>query len=321
MSSYRKNLLVGVTVLGALLALAWMILKFGDKPAALFIEPRLQVQFTSDRADGIADGSSVLYRGVNVGRIAKVSRDADSIHVTIDAEVDVKPPLPANIEGLIRSQGLIGSAASLNLELTGPTPQGTLQAGTKLKARFVGLDILPPEFAELAGELRATSKQFRESNIVLHVDETVKSIQTFVSDPKLRGDLQAAVANFRSASETANRIGANIEKVSGSLQKVSDEAGATVASARTTIEKTGAHVDDVAKQLNDRLQQIAKVLEGVQSITAKIDKGNGTAGLLVNDPKLYESLVDSARELNATISDFKRLVEQWEQEGVSFKLK
>ena len=45
------------------------------------------------------------------------------------------------------------------------------------------------------------------------------------------------------------------------------------------------------------------------------------AQYVVNDPKLYESLVDSAKELNATISDFKRLVEQWEQEGISFKLK
>ena len=43
--------------------------------------------------------------------------------------------------------------------------------------------------------------------------------------------------------------------------------------------------------------------------------------MLVNDPKLYQSLVDNSRELNATILDLKRLVEQWEQEGVSFKLK
>src|SRR5437868_2144732 len=81
MSSYRKNLMVGVTVLCAMLALACIVLKYGDKPASLFIEPRLVVQFTADRADGIADGSAVLYRGVNVGRVAKVSRGDDQIHV------------------------------------------------------------------------------------------------------------------------------------------------------------------------------------------------------------------------------------------------
>ena len=49
--------------------------------------------------------------------------------------------------------------------------------------------------------------------------------------------------------------------------------------------------------------------------------GTSSIGLLVNDPKLYESLVDTSRELNATITDLKRLVEQWEQEGVALKLR
>ena len=30
--------------------------------------------------------------------------------------------------------------------------------------------------------------------------------------------------------------------------------------------------------------------------TAKIDSGQGTAGQLINDPKLYQSLVDTARD-------------------------
>jgi hypothetical protein len=63
------------------------------------------------------------------------------------------------------------------------------------------------------------------------------------------------------------------------------------------------------------------VLDGFQSITAKLDKGDGTAGQLVNDPKLYQALVDSAQQLNATVTDLRRLVNQWEQEGVSLRAK
>jgi len=43
--------------------------------------------------------------------------------------------------------------------------------------------------------------------------------------------------------------------------------------------------------------------------------------MLVNDPRLYESLADTTRQLNATVSDLRRLLEQWEQEGVTMKLK
>ena len=73
--------------------------------------------------------------------------------------------------------------------------------------------------------------------------------------------------------------------------------------------------------MGDRLTQIAKLLDQFQSVAEKIDKGQGSAGALVNDPRLYESLLDTSRELNLTIKDFKRLVEQWEQEGVSLKVK
>ena len=48
----------------------------------------------------------------------------------------------------------------------------------------------------------------------------------------------------------------------------------------------------------------------------KIDEGKGTAGALVNDPKLYESLADTAAELNLMVKDMRRLLAQWEQEGI-----
>src|SRR5207249_1400284 len=94
----------------------------------------------------------------------------------------------------------------------------------------------------------------------------------------------------------------------------------TMSDVRTTVKNVGGNVESISKQVGDRLEQISKTIDHFQSIAAKIDTGQGTAGQLVNDPKLYQSLVDSSRELNATIVDLKRLVEQWEQEGLSFKL-
>ena len=64
----------------------------------------------------------------------------------------------------------------------------------------------------------------------------------------------------------------------------------------------------------------ALVLDQFQTAAAKINQGKGTAGLLINDPKLYESLVDVSKTLNATVADLQRLIQQWEQEGVPLKL-
>ena len=214
----------------------------------------------------------------------------------------------------------LGGTSTLTLVPIDAVEKGKLESGARLRAHFVGLQFLPPEFAELARELRATAQQFRESKVILHLDEQVEkagkvldSANQFISDPKLRQDIQTAATNVRTASETINRIGTK-------LDKLSDDAAATMTDVRQTVTKTGNHVDDISKQVGDRLTQIAKTLDHFESIAAKIDQGKGTAGQLVNDPKLYQALVDSSRELNATITDFKRLVEQWEQEGVSLKL-
>ena len=210
---------------------------------------------------------------------------------------------------------------TLMLSVDGPQPEGVLSGGAQLRSRFLGLQFLPPEFAELARELKMTTIQFRESKLILHLDEQVQkagqvldAANTLIADPKVREDIKTATANIRTASETINRIGTK-------LDKLTDDAQTTMSDVRTTVKTTGANVETLSKQASERLEQISKTLDHFQSIAAKIDNGQGTAGQMVNDPKLYQALVDSTKELNMTITDFKRLVEQWEQEGVSFKLK
>jgi phospholipid/cholesterol/gamma-HCH transport system substrate-binding protein len=321
MSPYRRNILVGVTVILALVFLGWMILKFGDRPARIFSTPMMPITFVSDRGDGLGEGSNITYRGVSIGRVKTVKRTPDGKQVIIDAEVDTTPPLPANVQGEIVMLSALGGTSTMTLQLLDPDEKGKLEHGATIRAHYVGLQFLPPEFADLARELRATAQQFRESKLILHFDEQVQkagkmldSANEFISDPKLREDVKTAAANIRTASETINRIGTK-------LDKLSDDATATMTDVRTTVNKGGQNIESISKQVNERLAQIGKTLDRFESVATKIDNGQGTAGQLVNDPKLYQALVDSARELSLTISDFKRLVEQWEQEGVSFKLK
>ena len=69
MSPYRRNVMVGATALGALLALGWMMLKFAGLPVSIFLTSRIPVHFDTTRADGLSEGSSVTYRGVSVGQV------------------------------------------------------------------------------------------------------------------------------------------------------------------------------------------------------------------------------------------------------------
>ena len=76
----------------------------------------------------------------------------------------------------------------------------------------------------------------------------------------------------------------------------------------------------MSKNINGRIDQIGKVLERFQAIATKVERGDGTAGKLVTDPRLYESMADTAADLRLMVADLRRLVQQWEQEGISFKM-
>jgi phospholipid/cholesterol/gamma-HCH transport system substrate-binding protein len=310
MSAYRRNLLVGITVLGAFAVLGWMILQFGGRLAAPFAAAQIHVRLVADHADGLSDGSPVLYRGVTTGRVDRVYLHDQSL-VYVDISVDQNPPLPSNLTATIRPNGLIGGGSSVVLSVLGDKPDGQpLKANADIPTTYSGLDLLPPQFAELATQLTQTVKQFRESNVVADSDAMVKrigalsdSLQQIAGDSVTQGDLKTSIANIRESSE-------QFKKFSKSLDQLSSNANDTILAAHTTIQQVG-----------DRLQQTATLIQQLNDITAKVNKGQGTAGALVNDPKLYQSLVDTTLEMDATVKDLKRLVEQWEQEGVSLHLK
>lgn len=310
MSPYKRNWIVGLVVLIGLVVVAWMILLFAGRLGILFAPAGIPITMTADRADGVSDGSELRYLGQPVGRVLRVQLSPQTQTVELTAEVNKQPALPANLQALIQPQSAFGTAAAITLQVAGGKPSGTLSAGAHLQATYSqSSGLVPKEITQIAEDLH-------RQQLIQHLDETVVSIreqsvragqllgsmQQLLGDQKMKQDLQTAVTNIRTASESASRVGQSLEKFSGNLQHVSDQTSATMSEVRVAAVKLGS------------------VLDHFDSIAGKMDQGKGTAGMLVNDPKLYQGLVDSTKQLNATIADLQRVVQQWEQEGVTLKL-
>jgi phospholipid/cholesterol/gamma-HCH transport system substrate-binding protein len=334
MTPRNRNLMVGVIVAGALLALAWMILKFSSNTAAQIFNKGTTVHLVADRVDGLAEGSPVFYLGVMVGRVMDVHRLPDNRRVMVDAELDKDQTIPKNVIGLIRQQSQLSISAMINLEPSGTPAAEPLVNGDQIPAKYMAGGLVPPEVTELATEVR-------EQRLIQHVDETVVTVREelekagrlldhfndIVGDPKLRDDLRTTMANVNDTSAKLNKFSGRLDELATDAKGTITEARGAITDARgaigrmsTTVDNSGKRIDDLSKDLGQRLTQIAGILERFQSVADKIDKGNGAAGQFVNDPRLYESLVDTSRELNETVKTFKRLADQWEHEGVSLKL-
>ena len=336
MTSTRKNVLVGITVLGALAAMGWMIVQFGGTLGGLAGGGGYQVTMTAPRVDGLSEGNRVQYRGMGVGRV--ISIDLDDSQAGFDVVIEVRDGsgIPANVRGVVRATNLISGGAAVDLELVGETAQGSLAdlAGDKIPGAFGGAELLPPEIAQLAEEFRLLVSELREAGVVdqvtdvaSRVEELTENLNALVGDESLRSDLRSAVASTRDAADAAAGAAREYQELGGRLNELETDVRAVVADfrrisadAREVLGTAGESVDTLSAQLDARLSEAETIFKNVGELTAKANSGEGTLGLLLNDPRAYEALNDDLLLLKEVLRDLERVVEQIEQEGVSVSI-
>ena len=351
MTSQRKNILVGLTVLGAFVVLGWMIVQFGGRLGRLTGGAAYPVHMTTPRANGLSEGAQVLYLGAPVGRVESIQLNTDRTGFDVTLRIDLDSNLPANVVAAIRSMNPISGAAAVALEPEDGVATGSLRDVAEervIVAEANGTSIIPEEFGSLAEELRSLVSELRESGLVDNVNQQVTkvgeiadSLNALVGDEQLRGDVKASVTSIREAAASAERIGKELEEFSARLNELEDDAATITADAREIsgqmkqtaqrvdevviktgeqVDALGENMDQVTIQIVGRLEQINGVLGDIEQITSKINNGEGTAGKLVNDDRLYEALVLNMQLLETTVQTTNRLLRQWEQEGIRLRL-
>ena len=343
MGPYKRNWFVGGTVILGLVTLGVLIILFGGSLGSVFAGEKIAVTFRSDRADGISDGSIIRYLGKQVGTIKRVDLMLDETpnYVLMHAELDKDKRLPADATGHIRVLSPLGGSAVIELETVGRGAGGALKGDEEIKTVYEGSGVIPPEIATLATEMQGAVKEFREANViadmklavnnfnaqVVKAGKVMDDVDAVLGTDASQADLKTAIANVRLATQQANEVLANFQKVSGDLKQLPPKLDAIAANvqggvtdARATIASVQAKVDGVSDNVNRNLLKLAAVMDDVKAITEKINSGRGTAGLLVNDSKLYDKLVLGTEAITETVRDIQRLAKGFEQDGVPLNI-
>ncbi len=349
MTSPRRNILVAITVLGALAALGWMIIQFGGTLGSLMGGGGYAISMNTPRVDGLAEGNRVLYRGYSVGRVASIRLDDSQSGFEVGMLIRPETAVPGNVRGVVRTTNLISGAAIVELELVDDVASDSLLEGTsEIEGAYGDSELIPPEFAEMAEEMRGLIAELREAKVVDVINEQARkigeladSLNEVVADDELRSDLKEAVANTRDLAVTAREtveeyrkfgqtlnelqadaaiVVADAKEISGDTKALVKEASGAVASARGTIEKSSEDVEALTEQFFARMAQMERTMTSIESVMAKVDNGDGTLGKLVNDPRAYEALAADLQELQLLLKTANRLAEQIEKEGFKFSV-
>ncbi len=258
-----------------------------------------------DQISGIKVSNPVLYNGFIVGKITDLVLSPQG---TIVARLTIKPELqiPENTIAKIVSQDILGAKAIVLYfgdSRTFIDEGDTLRTDVEMSlAESVNSEVLPVK--QKAEKLLGT------------VDSILISIQ-YILNPNFRSNIDQSFASIKRSIETlevtATRVDSMVKYQSARFKTISNNIESISTNLRNNNEKITSILENV-DQISDSLAKINfietinranKALSDIAIITEKINTGQGTLGMLVNDDNLYKNLTQSSKDLDRLLVDLR----------------
>jgi phospholipid/cholesterol/gamma-HCH transport system substrate-binding protein len=157
------------------------------------------------------------------------------------------------------------------------------------------------------------------STAVARLDGALKNINDVLGTQETKADLRQIITNFRTISEDGKAAVADIKSFAAEARTVSEDAKRITGKVETNLDKLSARLDDMLVSVITDAEKLGKILDDLHQASTDLAEGDGTAGRLLRDPKLYEEITITAQRLSALIGDLHTLVQKWDNEGVKLK--
>lgn len=261
-----------------------------------------------NQINGLMKANPVSINGLNVGQVKNLYfEDNHSGRIVVEIVVTSDFPIPVNSIAKIYSSDIMGSKAieivlgnSTVIAVAGDTLLTSIEAGLKEE---VNRQVQP--IKKKAEDLLATidsvvtviSEIFNENarKNLSQSFESIKNTLEAIQSASYEIDTLVTVERNRLAD-----ILTNIESITKNLDKNKDNIN-NIISNFSAISDTLAKAE-IPKTFNNA--NIA--LKNIADIADKINKGEGTIGMLIHNDSLYYQLEKSASDLNKLLEDIRK---------------
>ena len=353
MTDNKRNLMVGLFVLGGLTCLGLLVVMFGQT-RGLF-STRYAVIAKFDRITGVRSGTDVTLAGVWVGNvmdIRMVDRKQPSEGVNVQLGIDPKYSIPAGSQAIVEIP-LMGQP-TINIV---PPPQtvkllpqdGTAEIHGVIKgalesvidpALMAAIDKTTVQIGMLAEAMTPMAKAIQgllEQRTIAQVDASagkpeeltanlytaverlhrvLKHFDVVLGDPAVQSNVKDTVSNFKSASEDVKAAAASFKVFSDEAQKAAASAHQMVTKVDATVDVTRGYIDELGRKLVSNTDQLSRFLDYINVAGQNVAEGQGTVGMLLRDPKFYDELMLTVQRLGEAAAELQVLVKQWQKQGI-----
>jgi len=359
MQEQRRNVMVGTFLLLGLAGLGYMIMLFGKAPEWLTGRDTWPLHIYFDEITDVHEGSTeVTLSGKRVGRVTTITfRDPKrpGAGVEVEVGVDREYELPLGTSAVIEPPAIGFGRAKIRLHVQDPDetqmlptdgsaaiqgrtqslldtliPPGTLDNTAAAVAQIGTLaEAMKPLAADLHHLMQvrtiaevdapASTQPANLYTAIQRLDRAIKHFNVVLGDPQNQQNVRESLANFRRLTEDAQGAVADLRAFAKDARFVAEGIREVTPQVRSMVEQANASVQRIADKIVSNADQLSTLLTRLDRAAADLADGSGTAGLLLRDNRLYESLVLTTQRLSEAVTEIKVLAETWTKDGVRLK--
>jgi phospholipid/cholesterol/gamma-HCH transport system substrate-binding protein len=255
--------------------------------------------------EGLTSGNPITVSGVQIGTVRDVDLLPGAGAARALLAITSDTPLP---RGTVARIGGFSALGDVRVALDpGPPTAPPLNDGDTLRTR---------PSADLAGLVQNNAERVfgNVDTLLIGAAGTFSNVDALLNDEG--SDLRATLAELRGAATAANRLLASqrtqIAATLASLEAAAEGVDDLTVTAGTFADENADSLAATIQNLNRVLATVDESLDSFESTSAELDavltklnEGEGTLGLMLNDPTLYNNLNTAATSLNQLVLDFQ----------------
>ena len=321
-SDVFSEMVVGVFMMAVLALLAYFTIIVSG--VDLFdSKQRIDAQIVFGDIGGLKERDSVIYRGMKVGTVKKITLESDSVKLVVDITRDVV--LREKYRIGVGSTSLLGGNYLLIEEGTGEV----MPLDTTVFKGESATDWMR-DLGDIARRIRDVTDGDGLNAIITNLEEATASAKLVLKnieegkgtmgkllseDETIFQDIKSAVADLKDTANSAKGVAERLEKGEGTMGKllssddtVYQDLKKTLAAASEVADRISKGEGTVGKFLSEDdtvYEDLKSAMADIRNATARMDAGEGFLGRLSKDPEFADNaskLLENLEKVSDTLA-------------------
>lgn len=254
-----------------------------------------------DKVDGLSVSKPVLVNGYQIGRVAALTLQSNG-KILATFKIDPKYDIPKNTIARLESTDLLGSKAvvfdlgnSTSYAADGDTLNANIQANIldQMEPVQKKAQVLISRLDSILISVNSILNPNFQKNVESSFNSIAGTLQTLESTSKTLDGMVGV------QSKRIDNILSNAESISANLKNNNEQ----ITGILTNFNQLS---DEMAKaNFKQTLENANKAVSELQAAINKVNQGNGSLALLLNDDKLYNNLNNASNNLDKLMIDLR----------------